>query len=94
MELSSVKLIMADGGNKDVGVLKEKRARNRLDRPATGASPSPAPRRGSAVTRERKVSRIGRKMKQKIKSKSRGGRIVSRLQLALWIAFGVKRCFL
>lgn len=44
MELSSVKLIMADGGNKADGVCKAKKARIPLCEILEEASPSSSPR--------------------------------------------------
>lgn len=73
--MSSVRLIIAVGGNRDAGALKENRARNRLDRLDREESASDS-RLGWAVTRDKKVRNIGRKMKQNKRTTSLGGRIV------------------
>jgi hypothetical protein len=74
VELSLVRLITAEGGNREEGVWKEKRTRRRL-----GGEPESAVRAsawpGCADIKERKVRKMGRVMKQKSKRRSRGGRI-------------------
>lgn len=70
--MSSVRLIIADGGKREEGALKEKRARNRLVRPANESEVAWC---GCAERSDKPVRKIGRKMKQNIRSIKRGGRM-------------------
>ena len=69
---------MADGGNRDEGMLKEKRACRPVARPA---SESGVDTLGEEVKAEKKVRMMGRKMRQKTTAIKRGGRIVERVLL-------------
>ena len=74
VELSFVRLITAEGGNREEGVWKEKRTRRRLGgEPESAVRASARP--GCADIKERKVRKMGRAIKQKSKRRSRGGRI-------------------
>lgn len=69
-----MRLITAEGGNREDGVWKEKKARRRLEGDlefVVRASAWP----GCADIRERKVRKMGRAIKQKSRRMSRGGRI-------------------
>lgn len=69
-----MRLITAEGGNREDGVWKEKKARRRLDGdPESAVRASAWP--GWADIRERKVRKMGRAIKQKSRRMSRGGRI-------------------
>lgn len=72
--LSSVRLIIAEGGKRKEGVWKAKRARRRRDVVWVVAYPSPC--RGCAVTSDMKVRNIGRTMKQARRKINRKGRIL------------------
>ena len=75
--MSSVKLMTAEGGNRETGVWKEKRACNRLDlvrMPATELSASA----GESLRRDRRVKNIGKAMKLSRRSRRRGGLILMR----------------
>lgn len=71
--MSSVRLIMADGGKREEGILKENRACNPVVGPAIALG---------FVTREederaeKSVRRIGRKIKQNARKTTRGGRML------------------
>lgn len=73
--MSSVRLIIADGGKREDGTLKEKRARNPVVRPASVLGAVTL----GEVSAEKKVRRIGKKIRQKRTMRSRGGRMVVEL---------------
>jgi hypothetical protein len=75
VELSSVKLIIAEGGNREYGAWNEKRERSRLV-PPENDEPAGASRWGYAERRETAVRRIGRRIKQNKSSMKRGGRMM------------------
>lgn len=86
-----MRLIIADGGNREAGALKENRARDRLDRPDREESASDS-RLGWAVTSDKKVRNIGRKMKQNKRTTSLGGRIAVSRTLSLVIVQNRELC--
>ncbi len=63
MELSSVKLMIAEGGKSEDGAWNEKRERRRLVLPEN-EEPVGVPGWGCAEMRESAVRRIGRRIKQ------------------------------
>jgi len=74
VELSSVRLMMADGGHSDDGVWNENRARSRPDL-VFESDVSTVPDLGWADSRERKVTKKGRTMKHVRRRTSRRGRM-------------------
>lgn len=74
VELSSVNLMIAEGGKRDMGAWNENKARNRLDRDSSPKLADSASR-GCAVRRERKVRKVGNAMKLRRRTSNRGGRI-------------------
>jgi hypothetical protein len=71
VELSSVRLIIADGGKSDEGMLKEKRACNPDVRPASVLGVATFDEESA----EKKVRKIGKKIRQKRTTRRRGGRM-------------------
>jgi len=71
VELSSVRLMIADGGKSDAGMLNENKACNPDGRPAIvfGVATS------DEEKAEKKVRNIGKKIRQKSTRRRRGGRI-------------------
>lgn len=71
VELSSVRLIIAEGGKSEEGMLKEKRACNPDVRPASVFGVATLDEESA----EKKVRKIGKKMMQKMTRRKRGGRM-------------------
>lgn len=78
VELSSVRLIIADGGKRDEGILKEKRACNPVVGPASAFGVATWVDDDRA---EKKVRKIGRKIKQNARRTRRGGRMLQEMDV-------------
>ena len=78
MELSSVRLIIAEGGKREEGTLKEKKAPSPLVRPAKESGVT-APEDGGedeAKRTEKKVKKLGSSTRTKRNRTNRGNRMM------------------